>query len=69
MFDPRTICSLSSPGFCLFTIAGFLLLRDDVDAVSRLVGQNGHEDRCLGGVLGKATLKVSVLFKDFTALL
>lgn len=51
-------------------VAGLLLLGAGVNAESRLVCQSGHAHRCVwGDLLGKATLKVSVLFKDFTAAL
>jgi len=40
-----------------------------VDTAGRLGGRSGHAARCVWDVLGKATLKVNVLFKDFTAAL
>lgn len=57
----------------LFHHYWFITLKDDVDAVSRHVDQSGPADRCVGGgecvLLGKATLKVRMLFIVFTAAL
>lgn len=62
VFDWGAIPTLLSPSFCLFITAALLLLRDDATAISSSCAIVAIRQRMLGGVLGKASLKVSVLF-------